>query len=296
MLLLLSDAAAYMKKAGSTLKAFYPKMIHVTCLAHALSRVAETVRDCYGQVDSLIANGKKIFLKAPNRVREFKARFPDLALPPQPVVTRWGTWLRAAIYYADHLKEFQEVVNALDPSEACSIATVQDILKAPALRNELATIALNYKCLEESITKLQERDVSLSDTVKLIRKVEDDFGSVPGEKGRRVYDKLTAVLKANQGFQTILRINDALSDDTNVDLTDLDLEPTDLAAFRFAPMTSCDVEHSFSIYKATLTDRRMNFDMENLKMVLTVRTFTALRSASPEDLSESDVESQFDSD
>ena len=40
VLLLLSDAAPYMIKAGEGLSVSYPKTIHVTCVAHALHRVA----------------------------------------------------------------------------------------------------------------------------------------------------------------------------------------------------------------------------------------------------------------
>jgi hypothetical protein len=38
VLLFVSDAASYMIKAAKTLQLLYPKMIHVTCLAHALKR------------------------------------------------------------------------------------------------------------------------------------------------------------------------------------------------------------------------------------------------------------------
>jgi hypothetical protein len=64
VLLFVSDAAPYMIKAAKALQSLYPKMIHVTCLAHALHRVAEEVRGSYPQVDKLIVNGK-IFIKSP---------------------------------------------------------------------------------------------------------------------------------------------------------------------------------------------------------------------------------------
>ena len=41
VLLFLTDAARYMIKAGKISKSFYPKMIHVTCVLHAMHRVAE---------------------------------------------------------------------------------------------------------------------------------------------------------------------------------------------------------------------------------------------------------------
>lgn len=46
----------------------YPNLIHVTSLAHGLNRVAEKVRDMFPNVNKLVNNIKKIFLKAPSRV------------------------------------------------------------------------------------------------------------------------------------------------------------------------------------------------------------------------------------
>jgi hypothetical protein len=98
-LLFVSDAAPYLIKKVTVLQSLYSKMIHVTCLAHTLHRVAEEVRGSYPEVDKLIGNGKKIFIKSPLRVQQFKEEAPALPLPPQPIVTRWGTWLDAANYY-----------------------------------------------------------------------------------------------------------------------------------------------------------------------------------------------------
>ena len=86
-------------------------MIHVKCLAHALHRVAEEVRGSYPEVDKLIANGKKIFIKSPLRVQKFKEEAPTLPLPPQPTVTRWGTWLDAANYYCTNYSQIEKIFN-----------------------------------------------------------------------------------------------------------------------------------------------------------------------------------------
>uniref|UniRef100_A0A914HYL0 Uncharacterized protein n=1 Tax=Globodera rostochiensis TaxID=31243 RepID=A0A914HYL0_GLORO len=53
-------------------------------------------------VDELIASTKKVFSKAPSRVAKFR-ELCDLPLPPRPIITRWATWLRAALYYSEHL-------------------------------------------------------------------------------------------------------------------------------------------------------------------------------------------------
>ncbi|KAE9542367.1 hypothetical protein AGLY_003494 [Aphis glycines] len=104
ILLFLSDAAPYMMKAGRDLKILYSKMKHVSCLAHGLHRVAEEIRKHFPKVDQLISNIKKIFLKYPSRVQYFKEMAPNIPLPPQPVLTRWVTWLKAATYFCNILK------------------------------------------------------------------------------------------------------------------------------------------------------------------------------------------------
>ena len=66
VVLLLSDAVPYMKKAAKVLKVIFPEMIHLTCLAHALHRIAEHARGLFPSVDKLVSNGKKRFFKAPS--------------------------------------------------------------------------------------------------------------------------------------------------------------------------------------------------------------------------------------
>lgn len=61
VLLFVSDAAPYMIAAMKSLTVLYPKMIHVTCAAHGLHRVADYVKDQFDDVNKLISNVKKIF-------------------------------------------------------------------------------------------------------------------------------------------------------------------------------------------------------------------------------------------
>jgi hypothetical protein len=114
VLLFVSDAVPYMMKAKKALQLLYPKMIHVTCLAHALHRVAEGVRGSYHEVDQLIANGKNNSVKSPLRLQKFREEGPTLPRPPQPIVTRWGTWLDAANYYCTNYSEIEKSFNKFD--------------------------------------------------------------------------------------------------------------------------------------------------------------------------------------
>jgi hypothetical protein len=64
ILLFIADNAPYILKAAKGLKMLYPKMVHLTCLAHGLHRVAKEIRGTYPEVDRMISNVKKIFLKS----------------------------------------------------------------------------------------------------------------------------------------------------------------------------------------------------------------------------------------
>lgn len=72
VLLLVTDAAWYMVKAGKKLKLFYENMIHITCLVHGLHRIAEEVRLNFPLVNKVISSVKKIFSKAPLCIETYR--------------------------------------------------------------------------------------------------------------------------------------------------------------------------------------------------------------------------------
>ena len=82
--LLLSDAAKYVIAAGITLKSLYPKLFHVTCVAHLLHNCAMKIKSHFEVVDQLIAKIKVVAIK--NKTRQ--AKFYAIGDPPQPVPTR----------------------------------------------------------------------------------------------------------------------------------------------------------------------------------------------------------------
>jgi hypothetical protein len=132
-----------MLKAAKGLKMLYPRMVHLTCLAHGLHRVAEEIRGNYPNVDSLISNVKKIFLKAPLRVEKFKQEAPSLPLPPKPVLTRWGTWLDAAMHYCENYSTVEKIVSELDSNEESSIKSVTELFSSD-LSGNLAYIKSTF--------------------------------------------------------------------------------------------------------------------------------------------------------
>lgn len=85
-LLFLTDGVPCMIKTTSSIKTLNPKMIHATCLACRLHRVAETVRILNPKVDKIIANVKNCLKKkTPSRIQIFRDICTLLPLPPEPI-------------------------------------------------------------------------------------------------------------------------------------------------------------------------------------------------------------------
>lgn len=101
-------------------------MLHITCKLHALHIAAETIRANFPEVNALITNTKRVFLKSPKRTSEFHKQCPGIPEPPEPILTRWGTWLKAAFYYFKYFQQIKLVVIQFNPYESAAIKESQE--------------------------------------------------------------------------------------------------------------------------------------------------------------------------
>ena len=66
-------------------------------------------------------------------------------LPPAPVITRWTTWLSAALFYCKHWTKFCQVIERLDEDEAQSICKVKNVIQKTTVNQDLAFIKSHLK-------------------------------------------------------------------------------------------------------------------------------------------------------
>ena len=71
--LLLSDAAKHVIAAGKTLKSLYPKLFHVTCVAHLLHNRAMKIKSHFKDMDQLLVKIKAVTIKNKTRQAKFSA-------------------------------------------------------------------------------------------------------------------------------------------------------------------------------------------------------------------------------
>lgn len=247
--LFLSDAASYNILAGKNLQTIYAQMIHVTCFSHLLARVCSSIVDSEFEVNQLVSCVKKVFNKCNSRVSAWKnfnstqSREPF----PKPIVTRWGSWLKAVIYLCKHWTDLKDFLETVPESKSRAASLAKTIMETDGMAASVGFISAleflpNYITLSESrtFTAVQAGKALDEITQKLI-----DLQFTGNKIAERAIEKIQSVVEKNQGLQRVA----ALARGEGV------VDPTDIGVYAFAPCTSCDVERFFSILNAFIQDK-----------------------------------------
>lgn len=51
----------------------------------------------------------------------YKGRLPGVSLPPEPVITRWRTRIKTAIFYAEHFEAIKELILDTTDNSQCAV-------------------------------------------------------------------------------------------------------------------------------------------------------------------------------
>ena len=230
---LLTDAARYTTAAGRLVKGIYPKLFRITCTAHALHNAAERIRNHYEDVNKLIATVKASVVKNKDR----RGNFSEIGGPPEPIVTRWGSWLNAAKYYAENFPKVCDIVNAFEGTGHL-VVKAKESVAAETLPNSLKEIYQCYIKLVEEIKRAESVKYTVSQAYEKGYKL--DFGSNP--VGVQLY--LNHRLELHSDLKAIVKMSN-----TNV-------SPALYPKLLRCQATSCSVERSFSMLGKLLAKDR----------------------------------------
>ena len=188
-----------------------------------------------------------------------------MALPPKPVITRWGTWISAVQYTNENFTYLEEILRQLN-DDVVSINLCKSISSTPHFKNDLAFISTNYGCLPQIVDHFQKQNSLLTDSFSLLENSIKLISEVKGKEGEEIYSKMQNILAKNQGLQELKTIS-MIHKGENIDTP---YSPKEIASFKYAPLVSCDVERSFNVYKDILTCKRMNLTDSNIKYHLVI--------------------------
>lgn len=214
-----------------------------------------------------------MFLKAPHRVEVYKEAMPNVPLPPEPIITRWGTWIEAAIFCADHFDQLKRIIiEKLKDKNVVSITKCENMLKLESVKNDLTYIKANFFILVKIIKKLESSNLSLYDATKIVDETILNMEMVPGNNGKIIKEKVLDLLHKNDGFKMLKQISDVLSGKEGSVLPP-NFTPIISFCMKFAPITSVDVERSFSTYKMILTEKRTNMTPQNMEKYIVINSY-----------------------
>ena len=226
-----TDGASYMLKAGSILKKSYD-ILHVTCVAHALHRLSEFVRSKHQFLDIFVSWMKKVLLKSSHRKTLYK-EITELPLPPQPVVTRWGTWILTVVFYSENFEKMKDFIHGIENDDTDVVLKLKTLLSEneEVLAAQLLIVNVNFGFLPSSIEALQKRQ-SLGEAVKILERVIEKVTS-------NIYKhRLDFILSKNPDLKVLLNFGAVI----NGDVFSLDVTPETALTFVHSPIVSAEID------------------------------------------------------
>ena len=202
--LFLTDAARYMSSAGKTLKELYPSLMHFTCFAHLLHNCAMHVRAHFKNIDEAIAMIKAATIKN----KDCKKDFHDAGLPspPDPVITGWATWLRAALYYSENLPVVRTIVNNWTSADLL-VSRAKDAINVDGLVSDLVKIN-QYRALAANVEFLEGSACTITKAYGLLKNMP--FDDDPCAIKDYIYKQLS-----NSDLETIINCTNLTIDPTS---------------------------------------------------------------------------------
>lgn len=244
VVLVVTDQAPYMIKCFSAMKLIFTNLHHVSCLVHCLHRVCEKVREDHDLISQFIGKVKRALSYSSSLRSKFKSELGSL--PPQTIITRWGTFLDATEYYLKNFDAVKILIMSIS-SQSKGITKLKCLLENKDLQEEFLSIK-DFIFIKEIIEKFQTRHLKVRQQLYLLEEAKSKLYGSAAEKLRKSLLKNPDLLK--------------FTSDQN------SFEHKNLTCY--APLVSVEVERSFSLYKYILSDRRtslLTINIEKLNII-----------------------------
>ena len=131
-------------------------MLHV--LRTCCTIVRKKIHSAFADVNNLVARVKAATIKNKSR----QAQFKHIGSPPESVVTRWSTWLKAADYYADNSTEVKKIVNEFE-GDGILVKRAKEAVNDAGIAASLLKIKRDYSQLPKIIQKIKSPKFSIAE-------------------------------------------------------------------------------------------------------------------------------------
>lgn len=243
--LILSDMAPYAVKAVKMLKPLFPNLKHVTCLCHMLHRICEAMRTNSPTLNLVASELKRILVKNKENQEIFN-KVTTMKLPKFPIITRWGTWLQFVVYVGHNFVKIRNFL--IEISKTNNIQSLIEKYESKLFEEEMK-IAIEHEFLVLHVKKLEADSLSTKEQINTIREIKEKLSC------EILKVKMNDLCKKNTDFDFFDNLNFIRCTENQ-------------KIYQNVPLTTVDVERSFSNLKYIFDDRRQNLSVENLGMLL----------------------------
>lgn len=131
-------------------------------------------------------------------------------MPPQPILTKQGTWLMTAIHYCKHYQLIKSVEWNLINDDV--VTNEQTLLADNSLEFNLAFIIANYGNLPKYITTIETFELLSADAIGIIEKVRNKIRIDQSKIGKTINQKFKNVIEKNKGYKATNNISNILEE------------------------------------------------------------------------------------
>ena len=175
--------------------------------------------------------------------------FEAIGKPPQPITTRWASWLQAAFYYATNLPSVRDIVDRFE-SSGLLVERAKVSINAQSLPQDLMKINTEYKSLASLVSQMENTKYTIRATYNDLTKLGfgDDSCVIAAYVRKRLEkNELLEIMAMNRQ----------------------EISPTVYGLLQLCQPTTASVERSFSMLNKLLAKDR-NFLPDNVRHYMCV--------------------------
>jgi len=118
----------------------------------------------------------------------YKEILPDVPIPPEPVLIKWGTWLKADIFNCDNFPILKKVIDESSSQKSLSqsVLKCKTVFYLETIENNIIFIKAHFLILVTSIKSLEKLNVSLVNSINLIENTIDQLQKNTGRKWKKI--------------------------------------------------------------------------------------------------------------
>ena len=263
-----------MKAAGRQLTKRFPNLIHVTCLAHGLSRVVLVAIDQYPLAKGLLSATKGILARSPQRKSMLRAACGRML--PSFVPTRWTSFLEALPVFIENFDKLKVFIKELrkDRHTSTDIDRVENLLYSDGTLREMHELNNRYgRLFVEAILELQKQDLPLDQALAIATGLSARLSSFSDEIGQTVFTKWQEVAQKNAGLELLHQLSSGARPPALLlkRLGISSIRQENIPYYMKATTVTADVERFFSKYNLSFSPLRQSATVSTMSNILTVQ-------------------------